>query len=59
MAHHSPTRDNYVQKKSFAEAMGEADTLAPDLGAQDADKKARATSKGGAANNGSGDKNTV
>lgn len=29
MANHSPKRDNYVQKKTFAEAMGDAEPAMP------------------------------
>lgn len=57
MANHSPKRDNYVQKKTFAEAMGEAEPVPDaDRGAQLGDeKKSRAANKGAAAKNGGGE----
>lgn len=58
MANHSPKRDNYVQKKIFTEAMGEAEPT-PDANLEalvDADKKGRAANKGAAAKNGGGER---
>lgn len=60
VANHSPIPDNYVEKKTFDEAMGEA-TPQPDPAREeqvDADKKARAQNKGEAARNGGGSTDT-
>lgn len=55
MANHSPNKDNYVTKKTWAEAMADAPGVDDaDAKAKDADKRAK--DKGEAAKNGGGDK---
>ena len=56
MANHSPKRDNYVTKKTWAEAMQDQPAKPNDADKVAADKATRAKDKGEAANNGGGSK---
>lgn len=56
MANHSPEPDNYVGKKTWDEAMSDAEASSPTEGEKAKDAAKRAKDKGAAANNGGGDK---
>lgn len=54
MANHSPDPDNYVEKKTWDEAIADAPASQPTNEQKAADATKRAKDKGAAANNGGG-----
>lgn len=56
MANHSPNKDNYVEKKTWDEAMSGGTGKTPSAAAKAKDAEKRAKDKGEAARNGGGDK---
>lgn len=55
MANHSPNKDNYVEKKTWDEAMSGGTGKTPSAAAKAKDADKRAKDKGEAARNGGGD----
>lgn len=56
MANHSPEPDNYIEKKTFIEALEGADGSTPSAKEKADDAAKRKADKGEAAKNGGGDK---
>lgn len=55
MANHSPKKDNYVGKKTWAEAMGDEPASKPTAKEKADDAETRKADKGSAAKNGGGE----